>query len=144
MRRLMSRQVSMKGRMAIAGMTPKPMLKDPPQAPRVLPRSLQGVTPQAHTPPGTVEHVAAHKTPPAMRPPPRHVPRSLQNITPSDGAAPSMDMVGISVASQDRAKLFATRVDARGARSMGNAQHDPQQAVLAGRKIIRDNQKDGR
>jgi hypothetical protein len=151
MRRMMGRQVSMRGRMQIGGASPAPaipvkhLMVTPGNGKLTPAQSAQAVAQAAHTPPGTVERVAAHKTPPAQRPPGRPVPVSLQRLTvlggtipvPDDAIGPSVGApTELSAAGVNAAQKFLTRADTRGSRPQG--QFDPQQSVLAGRRVIRE------
>ncbi len=146
MRRLMARQVSQRGAMAIGGArslrSPGVDLRPPPEAPAptlgeaaLMPPTVaeqRGLPP--HQPPGTVERVGMHQVPSAGTPKrPQVNPVSVQR-------AKELEESGtLSEEGVQAAKNFMTRTERRANRPA--AQHDPQQAVLAGRRQIRDQQK---
>lgn len=142
MRRLMSRQVSRRGKLRTAGMpsVKVALVQPPPQA-------------KAHVPPGGVERREREKDPrpgATARTPGRPIPVSLRRASalgdavgvPQDVAPPAGPPRELSEAGVQAAQRFMTRAETRSKRgNVRGGQFDPQQTVLAGRAKLRGRDK---
>jgi hypothetical protein len=134
MRRLMGRQVSMKGRMAL---TTSPVVS------QVVIEAEPKMA--AHIPPGITERRVARPQPALNRTPGRPVPVSLQNRTalgtviPVSNAPSAETPAELRAAAEQAEERLKTRVEVRGGhKTPQKGQIDQQRAVLAGRRKIRD------
>jgi hypothetical protein len=146
MRRLLGRQISHKGKMKMEEPVRVKITGTLDTSGQPVGEQTQTVM-RAHAPPGTIERRERDPRPGSTaRTPARPIPVSLQNRTALGGVVPvPQDLapaVGtpreLSQAGVQAAQRFLSRAEVRSKSGGGpRGQHDPQQAVLQGRKQIR-------